>query len=154
MAQPNREQRQSRHGELFSSARESSRQQMESSWGRASAWENDGDLGASLAWVTAQDTQNLLLLLQQPSEQQFWQGQPSQGSLVRPLSLIASALLSPCSPQQPCFSCLLFETIPGPFILWPPCESLGTSAYLPIPPFFNFLCRVRSLYLLYQKLHI
>lgn len=36
-------QRESRHGELFFSARESSRQQMESQWGRASPWENDSD---------------------------------------------------------------------------------------------------------------
>lgn len=86
-------------------------------------------------------TDSLLLLLQ-PSEQQFWQSQPTQGSLVRPLSLPASVLLSPCSPQQPCFSCLFLETIPGLSILWPLCKSLGTSAYLPIPPFFNFICKV------------
>lgn len=141
LAQPNREQRQSRHGELFSSARESNRQQMESSWGRASAWENDSDLGASLAWVTAQDTQthccfcyslqsSSLGRANPPKDHPWWDLCPCLPLLCCPLAPRSSPA-SPASSLRPSLSSLFCGHLAnpsGPLLIYPYHHSLIFSA--------------------------
>lgn len=117
----------------FACARKSSRQQSGELLGQSicmAKWWWPGCL-PHLGHSSGQ-TDSLLLLLQ-PARWQFWQGQPSQGGLVRPLPASgctgAAALLSPCSPRQPRSSCLLFGTVPGPSFARQPCKALSASAW-------------------------
>lgn len=75
-----------------------------------------------------------------------------------PGETLVRACLCSAVPLLPTAALLLLPPLwvhPWPrFFLWPPWKSLRASAYLPIPPFLNFLCRVRSLYSLYEKLQI
>lgn len=117
--------------DVESSFPESSKQQMESYWDRISAWENDKRPWHLPCLVTPQDSQTWCCFCYSLQSSSFGRANPPRDPWWGPLCLPASALLSPCSPQQPCFSCLLFETIPGLFVLWSSCKSSGPLLIYP-----------------------
>lgn len=112
------------------------------------------DLGTSLAWSllrthrldAASATAFRAAVLAGPT----LPGIPG-GDLCACLPLLCCPLAPHSSPASPASS---LRPSLGLFVFVVVLQVLRTSANLPIPQFFNFLCRVRSLYLLYERLNI